>query len=69
MCVVTNAISGAQTMTLAASSLTLKALSIARIREKPSNAAAEDISSFSVSSTSLHCIEKLKQSENNQHQI
>lgn len=59
MCVVTNAITGAQTMTLAASSLTLKALSMARMREKPSNATAEDISSFSVNSTSLHCTKKL----------
>ena len=40
-------------MTLAASSLMLKARSTARIRENPSNATADEQSSFSVNSTSL----------------
>lgn len=42
MCVVTKAASGAATMTLAASSLTLKARSIERMREKPISATAEE---------------------------
>jgi hypothetical protein len=44
-------------MTLEASFLTLKARSIARIRENPSNATADEKCSFSVNSTSLQCNE------------
>lgn len=49
--------SGAAIITLAASSLTLKALIIAKMRENPSNATADEQSSFSVNSTSLHLIQ------------
>lgn len=42
MWVVTNEIIGAETITLAASSLTLRARSIATIRENPVNATAEE---------------------------
>ena len=42
MCVVTNAISGAAAMTLEASSLTLNARSIARIRLNPTNTTADE---------------------------
>lgn len=41
MWVVTNASNGAETMTLAASSLTLKLLNMATMSEYPSNAIAE----------------------------
>lgn len=53
MCVVTNATSGAETMTLAASSVTLKTRNTARMRENPNNATADEKSSFSVKSTYL----------------
>lgn len=45
-------------MTLAASSLTLKARRIARMKLKPSNATAEEQLSFSVNSTSLQSNKK-----------
>ena len=42
MWVVTNATSGAETITLAASAVTLKTLNTARMREKPNNATADE---------------------------
>lgn len=42
MWVVTKASSGAETMTLEASTLTLKLLRIARMSENPSNATADE---------------------------
>lgn len=53
MWVVVNAAIGAATMTLAASVLKLKLLMIANIIEYPSNATADEYSSFSVKTMSL----------------
>lgn len=53
------AASGAETMTLAASSFTLKARMIDKMSEHPISATEEDKSSFSVNSTSLQKVYKI----------